>query len=146
MKKEHLVENEELITQSDDQLICLTTKRIRYTSKSWGKSYLVSIHLEKISSIEVRYKSWVIILLIGILLGAASLFVSMQFYSGEDIMVAGLGLSFLCILTYFMTRKHVVTISSDGGASINFYTRGMKDEKLLEFINKVEQAKCRLVK
>lgn len=146
MKKEHVFENEELITQSEDQLICLTTKRIRYTSKSWGRSYLISIHLEKISSIEMRYKSWIIILLIGILLGVASLLLSTQVYGAQDIMVAGLGLSFLCILVYFITRKHVVTISSDGGATINFYTRGMKDEKLLEFINKVERAKNDLVK
>src|SRR5687768_9674527 len=104
MKKEHLFPNEELITQSDDKLVSLTTKRIRYNSRSWGKSHLISIHLEKISSIEIRYKSWIIILLIGVLLGLAALFVGFRDSSFQDEMVAGLGLSFLCILVYFITR------------------------------------------
>jgi hypothetical protein len=144
MQKEHLFPSEELITQSDDKIITLTTRRIPYKTKSWGRAHLISMNLEKISSVEVRYKSWVIILLIGVLLCIAGLYFGAN--NAGDLMMAGVGLGFLCVVLYFVTRKHVITISSDGGAEINFHTSRIKDEKLMEFINMVEKAKSDLLR
>ncbi len=95
--------------------------------------------LEKISSIEIHYKSKVLLLIVGIILGIAGLFVGIN--NEGMAMVLGFVLSGLFILIYLLTRKYVISIASDGGANINFQTKGMKREFLLDFINKIEKAK-----
>ena len=144
MDKKNLFEGETLISESDDNVITLTSHRLRYNSSSAGTGHIVSIMLEKISSIEVHYKSWILVLFFGILLAAGGLFMGAQ--NRGDIMVAGLATGGICILLYFLTRKHVITISSDGGSKINFQTKGMKRETLLDFINKIEAAKASRLK
>src|SRR5690606_29599459 len=106
---------------------------------SSGKAHIVSIMLEKVSSIEIHYKSKVLILIFGILLVSAGLIMGAN-NSGTP-MIFGLVLGGLFILIYLLTRKHVVSIASDGGAIIYFQTKGMKREVLLDFINKIEKAK-----
>jgi len=53
---------------------------------------------------------------------------------------AGIVLGVLFIILYLTSRKHVVTILSDGGGKINFHTKGMKQEQVLDFVNKLESA------
>ena len=140
MEKKYLFDGERAISESGDKVVTLTSHRVRYNSSSTGSGHVVSIMLEKISSIEVHYKSWILVLLIGILLVAGGLLMGAQ--NQGDAMILGIGFGGLCILAYFITRKHVVTIASDGGAKINFQTKGMKSDTLLDFINKIEVAKA----
>ncbi len=140
MDKQYLFENEILISESGDKSVTLTTHRLRHNSSSTGSGHIVSIMLEKISSIEIHYKSWILILFIGILLACGGLIMGAQ--NRGDVMILGLGAGGLCILLFFLTRKHIVTIASDGGAKINFQTKGMKRDMLLDFINKIETAKA----
>ena len=142
--EKYIFEGERLISESDDKSVILTTHRIRYNSSGAGTGHIVSIMLEKISSIEIHYKSWIFILFAGILLAMGGLLVGAQ--NRGDAMVMGLGAGGLCILIYFFTRRHVVTIASDGGAKINFETKGLKREALLDFINKIEAAKANRLK
>lgn len=139
MDKNILFTDEQLITESDNKQITLTSHRVRFNSFSWGHAHIVSIMLEKISSIEVHYNSWVIVLFLGILSVLAGL-VGGAGNQGQ-IMVMGLVVGAVLILIYFFTRKHVVTIASDGGAKINFATAGMKRDVIVDFINKIEKAK-----
>ncbi|MBQ21661.1 MAG: hypothetical protein CMD31_12975 [Flavobacteriales bacterium] len=139
MDNKYILEGESIITQSNDKTVTVTNKRVRYQASSSGKAHIVSIMLEKISSIEIHYKSKVFILIIGILLAAAGLFMGAN--NVGSAMILGLVLGGLFILIYLLTRKHVVSIASDGGAIIYFQTKGMKREVLLDFINKIEKAK-----
>lgn len=144
MEQKYLFERERLISQSDNNEITLTSHRIRYNSSSTGRGHVISIALEKISSIEIHYKSWILVLLLGILFVGAGIIIGAN--NNGEAMILVLILGGVCILLYFLTRKHVVTISSDGGAKINFETKGMKRETLLDFINKIEVAKSNRTK
>jgi len=96
--------------------------------------------LEKVSSCEIRYQSWPILLILGglLLLGG-----TYSFFQMGGVQLAGpaivFGLVFLC--AYFLTRKHLISISSDGGASIGFETTGLKRDAVIAFINGIEEAK-----
>ena len=133
---------EEILTQSNDKTITLTNFRIRYYESKFGNAGLVSIHLPKVSSIEMKYKSNLSFLYLGGFLIAAGIFIGLtNSYGGEEPMLLGTGVGAFLVLIYWLTRRHVVSISSDGGAKINFQTKGMKNEDHVNFINKIEAAK-----
>lgn len=77
--------------------------------------------LDKISSVELKYNGEILLLIFGIILLPV---------------VVGL----ILIITYFVTKTHVVSITPDGGTAIIFETKGMKREFLEEFIDKMEAA------
>lgn len=135
-----LFEYEKVITESGNKEVILTTHRIRHEVSNWGHTHMVSIPLEKISSIEVRYSSWLILLLAGMVSLLMGAFVAGGDYNEQQaqaLLIVGVVL----IVVYILTRKHVITISSDGGAKINFATKGMNREMVMKFIDKVEEAK-----
>ncbi len=121
------LENEKLITESGNRQVMLTTHRLRYHEGTSSNSDFTSIMLDKISSIEVKYQSNILFLIIGVI--TIPIVVGIVF-----------------ILIYYFTRKHVVSVNPDGGKSIIFETRGMKREYLEEFIFKIESASMKLKK
>lgn len=131
-------ENEELILASENNRVVLTTRRIRQAE---SKTDLTSIMLEKVSSVEVRYRRWIVILLTGIVCIGTGCFLLVE-NRQEAVLLLGIGA--LCVLAYFLTRKHIVSISSDGGARIFFTTRGMSKETVLDFVERLEEAKSKL--
>ena len=139
MKNTYLFDQEEIITKSKNSTVTLTNYRLRYESANSGKAHIVSIMLEKISSIEIHYKSNIIILVIGIL------FISTGFIMGTmnqgEPMLAGMSIGAICLFIYYIRRKHVISIASDGGTKIHFFTKGMNRDTLMDFINEIEKAK-----
>lgn len=119
------LENETLITESNNRQILLTTHRLRYHQSISKNSNFTSIMLDKISSIELTYHSNIWLLIIGIL--------TLPFLIG-----------IILIILFFTTKKHIVRITPDGGTSIVFETKGMKRDFLEDFINKVEDASIKL--
>jgi hypothetical protein len=115
----------------------LTTHRIRYTWRGMfsNNEYVNSIMLEKISSIEERYKNYPLILVLAILLLIAGS------YAGS--IEAGLvgGLIFLAL--WFFTRKHVLSIYPDGGAAINVDIKNRNQQTIVSFIDQIEMAKLK---
>lgn len=139
MNTKLLFEGEEIISQSNDKQVTLTSHRVYLNSSQFGQAHIASIMLEKISSVEIHYSSWILFLILGGLTAIAGVLSGAN--NQGDMMVAGLGVAGIFILLYFLTRKHVVTIASDGGAKINFKTKGMKQETIIAFINQVDKAK-----
>lgn len=133
-----LFDNEQLISQSDNNQVVLTSKRIRQTEN--GKD-ITSIMLEKISSIEVRHQSFIVALVAGIIILAVAFFM-LKTDEGAAQVTAVVGV--VLILFYFFTRKHIISISSDGGAKIVLVTLGMNHEGILDFVHQIEQAKMDL--
>lgn len=140
-----LFENEELITQSTKGKVVLTNMRIRYSDEVVGRAHIVSIMLEKISSIEIHYRSWWLALLVGIIALVAGVASLTGRNDGELAMILFV-VGALSLIFYFTTRKHIVSVSSDGGAKINFETSGMSREDLLKFVGQIEEAKNNRVK
>jgi SNF family Na+-dependent transporter len=135
---EKLMNNEHVIIKTQYDVITLTNLRLRYMENQYEKAKIVSILLEKISSIEVHYKSKITFLFVAVLIVIAGLGAGI----GEEfeLLLAGLVIGAILLILYFISRRHFITISSEGGANIHFHTKGMKREKVIEFIDELENA------
>lgn len=136
-----LMPDEEILVTSNQDKIILTSQRVHLNDKEWGRSYQITLFLENISSIENVYKSNPILLVIaalGLIVGAVTVD---RAYEG--------GLSFgafivavIFLLLWLNSRRHVITISSNGGAKLNFLVERMGEEQVQDFVDKVEVAKA----
>jgi hypothetical protein len=63
--------------------------------------------------------------------------------AGTPEIVISLFLAFFLIIAYFMSRRHICTITSDGGSKIIFRTENMPTSALIDFVDKIELAKHR---
>ena len=119
-------ENEKLIIESDNKQIRLTSHRLRYYETPENNSDFTSIMLDKISSIELTYyKSSIWLLIIGI--------VTIPILVG-----------LILVYRFFTLKRHVISVTPDGGKPIIFETKGMKRNFLDDFIDKVEQTSMKL--
>ncbi|WP_215047033.1 hypothetical protein [Tenacibaculum dicentrarchi] len=126
-----LLKEEEIITESADNQIILTNKRVRYYYNSKKTDY-TSILLNRISSIEVvKTQKNILYLYIGIFMILADI----------RFMIGLLALLGIVLIGLFVTSsKHVVSITPNGGKPIIFSTKGFKNEFINDFVNKVEKA------
>jgi len=140
MEIQNLFSGEEILTQSNKSIVTLTTHRIRYNNSESGSAHIVSMLLENLSSIEVNYKSNPVVLALGVIIAVCGIIMSNNTHD-TSIAIAGLAIGAVLILYYFRSRKHIISIASNGGAKIQFETGGMKRDAVIEFINKIETAK-----
>jgi hypothetical protein len=133
-----LFSDEQLLTQSTDGGVTLTTHRIAYEYKEWGRSYNQSIMLEHITSCENAYNTqvWLLILsglcFIGGLVAAAN--------SNTETFGMATVIAIIFAAIYWLTKSNLVIIASPSTKML-IKVNGMKRDRVLEFINKVEQAK-----
>jgi hypothetical protein len=130
-----LLPNERLICQSPDGNVNLTTYRILYEYKKWGQYHKESVMLEDIIFCEDKHRNrqlvWLIAL--GVLLIITALFIT----SAKIIaLLAGL----LCLAIYWKTEKDILVIAS-AKTKIKISVAGMRQQKIIEFINKIGQAR-----
>lgn len=130
-----LLPNEVELLKSNDDAIILTNFRIQMTDKIWGQAFSIIIFLQDISSIETKFKSNILFLVLGAITAIGG------FSIGEEAEMAGLLLGGIFVAIWWFTRKHIVSISSNGGASLNFMVQGMSSEKINDFIHNVSLAK-----
>jgi hypothetical protein len=134
-----LLSNEEELVSSNGGKIILTNQRIHQDDREWGNAYSITIFLEDISSIEMRYSSNMIFLTLGIL---AALFCSYSFMSDSDGSPAGISLIVTVgfFVLYWVSRKHIVSITSHGGKALNFEAASLPEHEMQEFLSKVQEA------
>ncbi len=142
MKK---LENEKVILTSNNDKITLTDHRVHMKVKDWGIDYSIGIFLEDISSIEVKYKSSLILLLGGILSIVGSVLYGLS-ENQSNILVLGLILGLILFAFWWFSRQHIVSISSNGGSKLNFSIQGFEAEKVEDFVWKVSKAKSERVR
>lgn len=137
----NLMIDEKILMDGDNKQITLTTHRIRQENKKWGKLDLISIMLEQVTSCQYSKKSKPIFLIIGFLLFGLAFIIGSQ--EGEDgpVIASGIALiGLVLIIIYFFTIERGLFISS-ATAKIKLNTKGMKDENIKLFIDKLEVAK-----
>jgi len=129
----NLLENENEIISLNGKRIILTNYRIIQNDQLAGKSYSISIFLENISSIENQYKSSPVYLII-----AGVAFIGGIGY--ESLMVGVIaGLIFVAL--WWFSRKHLITIKSNGGSSLNILAEKMKKKDIENFVFNIVKAK-----
>lgn len=143
MAKIRLMPRESVIATFGENVI-LTDHRIYMNEYKWGHSSFTSIFLEDISSIQRKYRSKIVLLLIAALFFLAGIyFMSADSYRYEKSEISGrifvVGVIF--VLVWLFTRKNVVCIASDGNSALEFETSGISDDKLDGFIHEVSIAK-----
>jgi len=144
----YLLNNEIEILSSNENKVILTNQRIHMEDKEWGRSYNITLFLEDISSIEVKYSSLIIALIIAIFAGLIGLMNSANSQNsngGPNFQVISFIASAFFLIIYFISRTHIVSITSNGGKSLNFKVKGMKDDMIEDFIYKVQQAKSQRI-
>ncbi|MCC6372967.1 MAG: hypothetical protein IT236_18335 [Bacteroidia bacterium] len=134
-----LFEGEQIISSSNDKKVTLTNQRLLKLEKGFGNARSISIHHSKISSVEIKYISWPWALIIGIFLLIVGLLNSTLRLDYTTFLGILIGTFF--ILLYFLSRRHLITITSDGGTRLNIQTKGMSSDDVLAFVNKMEYAK-----
>jgi hypothetical protein len=137
-----LFPDEHLLTESTDGGVTLTTHRIAYEYKEWGRSYNQSIMLEHITSCENAYNSQVWLLILSGLCFVIGLIAA----TNNNIQSFGMTtlIAIICAGLYWITRSNVVIIASPSTKML-IKVNSMERDKVLDFINKVEQAKHRRV-
>lgn len=140
-----LTDEEVLLTSNNDKII-LTNQRISMTEKSSGQAFSIGIFLEDISSIETKYRSFIIFIVFGVISVLGGLYASSNSYhsnGGEILLGFILGAMFLAL--WFFSRRHIVSIGSKGRSSLNFMVQGMSKDEINDFVYKVSQAKLNRV-
>lgn len=139
-----LLPTESEILNSNNNKIILTDHRIHMNQKGWGDSYDITIFLEDMSSIEVRYNSSIAFLILSI---ASSIFTALIYFNldsyskNESFLVYTLLAAILFIILYWLSRRHVISITSNSGKAINFQINRMSDDEIEDFLFKVQEAK-----
>jgi hypothetical protein len=132
-----LIPGEEVVTSSDNDVLVLTTKRVRYDSVVWGRSNLISITLDSVASCGLITKSFPLLLIF------AALAVVAAFTQRGGAIGGLLFVAVVLIVAYFFTRKSVISVSSNGGQTIFVPTKGMPRDRIIGFIEAVEREKLK---
>lgn len=136
-----LFASEEFLVRSNNDRLVLTTHRLHLSSKEWGQAYSNTLFLEDISSVEIRYSSFVLGLMIGGFLILGGLMWAQQ--GSVPPFNAATIAGGVFVLFYFLSRRHLVSITPNGGKPINFEIGSMSNEEVNDFIHKVQLAKER---
>lgn len=131
-----LVRDEQVIMTSDNDALVLTSERVRYKSKVWGYSEFTSITLASVASCGIKTKSHPILLIL-----AAALFVFA--FAERNLQLYLILFSMILVIAYFMTRRAVLSISSNGGESIVVPIKNMKLEVVTRFVDALEDQKLK---
>jgi hypothetical protein len=132
-----LFEGEKIVSQSEHKLVELTliTHLICYEYLVWGNSYNQNIGLEHITSCQNKYASKIVFAIISVVS------VILGFIIGTEISI---GIGFLLFvffaIIYALTKQNNIIVGSPR-TRMKIDVKGMKREKILEFIDLVEETK-----
>jgi hypothetical protein len=138
MKETELLKNEKVITTSSNQQITLTTHRLRKVLSASGSMVFTSILLRNISSIYMVATRKPIYLFFSIIAFAGAAFMAIE-HNEEVALISGI-IGAIFIIVYFLSKSHLITVTASDRTKISLLTKGMKNETVLDFINKIETA------
>jgi hypothetical protein len=134
-----LLEGEKLLGGSQNDSLILTTHRIHYKEGSSFNGYYIVMNLENISSIEVKtYSKYYLFILSWI--GVGVTFVS--YLEREELytLIGAFG-TVLFGLLYFLSRKKVISVCSDGSSRMNIPASNLNLAAIIDYIDRIAIAK-----
>lgn len=129
-----LMNEESIVSESDNKEVILTTHRIRHSAKKTGRTQVTSIMLDELDACEIRSISNPIILVVAALIFLGGLVI------GDNAIVYGFVIGLILAGVYFFTKTQVISLKSSSSV-INFRTAGMSFETAESFIDTVESTK-----
>lgn len=143
-----LLRDEKVLVESDRGKLVLTTHRVRYESRFWGRAEIISIMLEDVCSCQITQTSkpaWMYSACLVWLLALASLVVEPE---NIGLMSSELHLVFwpavvigaMMAVVYASSRKQVLSVAS-AGMSIEVLMQGVGLEVGAQFVDSVAAAK-----
>jgi hypothetical protein len=130
-----LLPGEELVMSSDNDALTLTNKRVRFSTTRVGTSSYTSITPDSVASCGLVTKSHPVLPL----LSAFSFIVGLTQRNEEQVWLL-LG-SIVLLVAYFLTRRAVISIASNGGEAILVPARGMARAAIVKFLDAVDAQK-----
>jgi hypothetical protein len=139
----NLLPKEEEILTADNEIMTLTTYRIRKTNKDWGLFYSIEFFLEDISSVELRAQSIPLLVVLAGLCILLGLFIlmnaGMSGSGGAAALMFVVGL--VLILPWAASKQRIIKITSNSGLSMGFDVKKLGPGKTQELLDKVQEAK-----
>lgn len=134
-----LFEGEKIVSQSEHRLVevTLTTHRICYEYSVWGNSYNQNIALEHITSCENKYTSNIVFAIMSLVSLALGFLIKSEFSIGS-----GFFLFIFFAIIYVLKKQNNIIISSPS-TRMKIDVKGMERDKILQFIDLVEETKCK---
>jgi hypothetical protein len=131
-----LMAGERVIMTSNDEMLTLTSHRVRLDTTVRGASKFVSITLDSVASCGLVTRTRPVLLILGAVAGIVGVA-----QSAAEARFGLLVVAAVLVIVYFVTRAAVVTIASTGGETITLPAKGMGREAIVEFLEEVEHAK-----
>lgn len=135
--KIELQEGEYVVMSSNQDILTLTNKRIRYTSATAGNTHQIGITLDSVSSCGITTQSYPLLLVIDVL----ALLGAIYFHEYRNFLVLSAA---VLIASFFFTYKSVISIASNGGDRIIVPVTGMTKSKMSSFLEAIEREKLKL--
>ena len=129
-----MLQGESIVLESDNKELTLSTHRIRHRVVSWGQEDIVSIMLEQVASCGLVHTSNPLLIVLSAVCAIAAL------VGPERSRVPLIFAVAILLILYFVTRKHVLAISS-AGHTLKVTLGGMSTEQVMSFIEATESAK-----
>src|ERR1700722_5496138 len=132
------MEGEQVVLQSQDGTLTVTTHRVRHVTKRTGSAKFTSIMLEAVTSCEVTHTSYPALIAVAVIAFLAGLALS----SSRDATPSVYGGVVAAILVglYFLMRRQVVRLSSPS-AHIEKDLAGISFDQATGVVDAVESAK-----
>ncbi len=137
--KQYLFNDEEILSESLKGNVTLTNYRIRHENSKSSGGFVTSIFLNKISSVEINYKSNPIYIVLALLGATASILLASERLN--ETALATLAFAVVSFIFFLISRRQLLIVASDGGSKINVEIKGTKKQIILDFMNKIEHAK-----
>ena len=132
------MDQESTILESDTGEFLLTDRKVRYEIKKLGQLNVTSILLDKITSLEIKFKSNYFFL------GFTALAFLFSFVSKfEYAPTIGIIVGIVFILLYYRSIEKVIKVSSPT-TSISLSVKNLSNDEAIEFIDEVEKAASKI--
>ena len=133
--------DEKILIEAFNKTVILSTHRIRQKRTVSGKESFTSIMLENITSCELTKKSkpmYLLVFVVFLFLALISGLISNKV--GPEITLLSGVVAGIFLILFFSSLKRALYVSSPT-AEVILNISGMKDEKVISFIDKLENAK-----
>ena len=141
------------LSLSNTEVLTLTNKRVRYDSRRLGQSSLISITLGSVASCSLITKSYpflLILAVLAVLIAVVLAGISQDIGNWWTLIFIGnwwdlwwdlIFIAAIFVVVYFVTRKTVISVASNGGQEISMSAKGMNRKAIIEFIEAIEREK-----